>query len=240
MPVLGTATDDLVKYLEELSPRRARSRATFVTSYLNHRSTLVRWAAALALGKASIGEESLLARLRREKSDLVLTEIIEALRSIPSRKSVSDFETLARQHRSPLVRGYAAMALADVLQKDARHFLTNRLAAENNRWVAAALRVLLLYLGSDSVYDGIVSDLESRQAEVRRLTANLLSHYRPRRRRREIVAQLETALQKEGDPGARGDLERAIATLSPTRRSNRIRTGQHAPAGTARKGNLRT
>ena len=216
MSVLTTTTssDELTNRLQEMAPARIRRQSEEVKPLLAHRNQLVRWAAAEALGRAGLGAAELRERLGAERNEVVLAEITESLASLKDEASLPRLRSLAEEHPSALVRSYALLAIADISGKEALPYLRDRLARERSRRVKASLRCALFAKGADEVLPDLLKDLRSNDFKVRRSVANLLHHYAPRRQRPVILAALREAADRETQPGARGDLERAVEELS--------------------------
>jgi HEAT repeat protein len=213
-PADSVATQD---WLRRLSPPKVEKSVQLVESLLSSRFVLVRMEAAQALGRAGVGLDAILARVGQEKNELVMTDLTEALLSTGDPMCIPLLKNLA-EHLSALVRSYALMALADLVQGDSLPFLRARLECESHRRVKATLRGLLFVYGDEEGFGGIRACLRSRDATIRAATANLLRHYRPRRKRREVLAALAAAAQNEKYPGIRGDLEKTIRILEGRRK----------------------
>ena len=218
MAFLNGTSVEITARLQALSRREVGFRADVVKKALDHRSVHVRWAAALALGIAGIGEEALLDRLKTERNEIVLAEIAESLGGVGGEKSLHPLCRLAEDHRSAMVRSYALMGVADIAKKSAVPFMIGRLAAERSTRVKATLRGLLFVLGWKPALLQLVRDIEHGSSQTRRIITSLLDYYRPRRNRRQILVALDSALQRETDPGAWGDLQNLIEVFSPRRR----------------------
>jgi HEAT repeat protein len=206
--------DELVKWLEALKPAQVRRQAESVKPLLGHRSALVRWAIAQALGRAGIAGRELLARLRRERNTLVITEITESLAILGEKRSLPQLHSLAKEHRSPRVRSYAILAITDLEGRLAVPFLLERRARERNGRVKATLDCALFAKGAKGALPNLLEDLKSKKPRVLNLVVNLLYYYAPRRSRTLLLAALRDALARETLPGVRGDIERAILRLS--------------------------
>jgi HEAT repeat protein len=215
MLLLNTSSsDELTNRLQKMTPARIRKQAEEVKPLLAHRSQLVRWAAAEALGRAGLGADELRERLGTERNELVLTEIAESLASLKDEASLPRLRSLAEEHSSALVRNYALLAIADISSKEALPYLRDRLVRERSRRVKAFLRCALFAKGAGEVLPDLLKDLRSNDPRVRRGVANLLYHYAPRRQRPVLLAALREAAGRETHPGALGLLERAIEELS--------------------------
>lgn len=209
-----SSSDELTNRLQEMTPARVRRQAEEVKALLAHRNQLVRWAAAAALGRAGLGAPELRERLGRERTEIVLAEIAEALASLKDESSLPGLRSLAEEHSSTLVRNYALLAIADISGKEALPYLRDRLVRERSRRVRAFLRCALFAKGAGEVLPDLLKDLRSSDLKIRRGVANLLYHYAPRRQRPVILAALREAADRETLPGARADLERAVEELS--------------------------
>jgi HEAT repeat protein len=218
MSILTKLSDDRSRWLESLSAKSVVRDLDTVKSCLQDRSVLVRWAAANALGKAAVGLDALLARMRVERNELVLTEICESLGRINSPVAIGILADLAVAHRSHLVRRYALLAIADIQGKASIPFLRDRLASEGSQYVKSTLRCVLLVLGERAMLDQVLGDLRASRAAIRRIVANTLAYYKPRANRSQLIAGLNEALAAETSRGARGDLQAAIDTLSVSSR----------------------
>jgi HEAT repeat protein len=152
--------------------------------------------------------------LARERNVLVLTEICDSLALLRDERSLQQLRRLAEEHKSPLVRSYALMAIADISGEKSIPYLKERRRRDRSRRIRATLDCTLFAKGADEVLSDLLGDLRSPDFKVRNLVANLLYHYAPRRRRSDILAALREAAANEPFQGVRGDMERAIEELS--------------------------
>lgn len=173
--------------------------------------------AAKALGRAGVGARAIRDRIGVEKNELVLTDLTEALLSAGDLASVDLLKVLASTHGSALVRAYASMAVADLVEGDSLPFLRLRLKNEGSRRVKATLLGLLFVYGADDVLGELLRGLRSRDAAIRGKIANMLAYYLPRRKRREILSALDAAARIETTTGNRERLEAAIKALGRRR-----------------------
>jgi HEAT repeat protein len=210
----GLTPDELANRLEAMKPSELRRTKEWVVSLLHHKHVIVRWAAAQALGRARIGAEALRSGLGKERNELVLTEITESLASFRDDQSLPQLRDLAEGHPSPIVRSYACMAVADIARKGSVPYLQDRFKRERSSYVKAALSCVLLAQGVGDALVQVVKYLESKNIKIRRLAANLLFHYAPRKGRHILLTVLREVLSQETDHGAYGDIERAIKELS--------------------------
>jgi HEAT repeat protein len=209
-----TNPDELANTLQGLTPAQVRRRAEEVKALLNHRSHIVRWAAAESLGRARMGASELRERLEKERNSIVLTEIAGSLVSLRDRQSVPRLRFLAEKHSAPLVRNYASLAIADILGKEALPYLRERLAEERNRRAKAALRCALFAKGDTQVLPELLKSLRSTDDLIRGGVANLLYYYAPRRHRSLILENLREVAALEKSRAVHWSLERAIKELS--------------------------
>ena len=209
--------DELAKRLEAMRPSELRRKKEWVVSLLHHRSVIVRWAAAQALGRAQIGTEELRRALDKERNELVLTEITESLAIFRDDQSLPQLRGLAEGHPSPIVRSYSLMAIADISRRGSVPYLQERLRRERSTYVKAALSCVLVAQGVGDALNDVVKYLGSKNIKIRRLAANLLYHYAPRKGRHLLLTALREVLSRETNHGARGDIERAVKELSSGR-----------------------
>lgn len=209
----GTDATDRSRKLEALSARAVRLLEEDVAAALRDRSVMVRWAAAEALGRAGVGARALINRLHVDKNKLVLAEICDSLASTSAKNALPSLRGLAKASRSSLVRGSAALAIADLGKAPERRFLERLMSRDRSPRVRAVIACALLALGDHSQLDRIRRLLRLRDAAVRCSIANLLSASSPRRVRREVVEMLREANKGESRRGVRLDLEHAIEKL---------------------------
>jgi HEAT repeat protein len=206
--------DELAQRVEAMRPSELRKRKECIVSLLQHRSVIVRWAAAQALGRSKSGAEELRHALAGERNVIVLAEIAESLADLRDEGSLPELRNLAEQHSSPIVRNYALMAVADISRKKSIPYLQERFRQERSSYVKAALSCVLLAQGAAGALDGVLKSLRSKSIKVRRLAVNLIYHYAPRKGRSLLLMTLRDVLSRETNHGARGDLERAVDELS--------------------------
>jgi hypothetical protein len=106
------------------------------------------------------------------------------------------------------------MAVADISRKESVPYLRERFKRERSTYVRAALSCVLVARGVGDSLDDVVKYLGSRNVRIRRVAANVLYYYAPRKGRHLLLTALREALSRETDPGARGDIERAVKELS--------------------------
>jgi hypothetical protein len=216
VPDLTVKDPDLLSHvLDRMSAAAVQRHSAKVESLLSHRSTRVRISCANALGRAGIGALALRERLGRERSPVVLAEICDSLAIVRDEASLPQLRRLAKSHRSQIVRSYALMAIGDVAKRASVAYLTRMRARDPNRRVRAAVDCVLLALGAEGALSAVLKDLEARDPLIRASVANLLSHYAPRRNRRDLVACLRQVAESEEFAGVKASLEEAIRTLSP-------------------------
>lgn len=213
MSILKNSPDKRVRWLESLSANSLTSHMDAVRSGLQDRFVMVRWAAARALGRAAVGLEDLLARIKVERNQIVLVEICESLGLINSSEAVGALTDLAVGHPSQLVRRYALLAIADISKKESIPLLVSRLEADASQYVGVTIRCVLLALGKREMLGQVLRDLKAGRAEIRRIVANTLAYYKPRANRPQIIEGLKEALAAETSRGAQGDLQAAIDLL---------------------------
>lgn len=231
MSLLEDDPESLPRTLDALHAARIRAAEKSLRALLHHRSASVRRSAASALGRAGLAENDLIRQLGRETNDLVIAEIAEALSNLGSRRSLKALKQAASRTRSPLARAYCLMAYGEIAGASALRFLTRRLASEPNAWVRACLSCTLYLLGDESIFEPMLANLSDEDATIRVCVANLLAFYRPRRRRRKILAALAEAVDRERQPGARAGLKAAYLELSG--RSRRKATAEKAANSSA-------
>ena len=169
------------------------------------------------LAQAGLGAPALRSRLREERNPVVLSEICDALADLEDRESLPELQQLAEQHPAQAVRRNALLAIADLRGWESVPYLRRRLYGERSPGVRAVLSCLLFVKGSDEGLPLIRRALASRDERVKRLVANTLTSYSPRRRRSQVIQALEESLQGETRVGVVADIERAIRELSRNR-----------------------
>jgi len=202
-----------------MKPRSVKEKAREVTGLLRHRSLLVRWGAAAALGRARIRHVELVEQLGRERNEIVIGEICDSLAAIGSERSVPALRRIAEKAPSQLARRYALYALADILGSRSLRYLRRRRLADRSRRVRATIDYLLFENGDFAAFERVKAHPSSRDVVIRRLTVNSLKAHTPSRMRHEVLKALREALATETARGARGDIEEALRVLAAERRT---------------------
>lgn len=215
MPLLENGSPaELGSKLSSLSAGQVKRYQSLVEASLLSRSVDVRKEAAKALGRARSGERALRQRLSEERNEIVLTDITESLAACRDTASVTLIQELIACHPSSLVRSYAALALGDILKEKSVAFLRDRLTHERSTRAKATMLCVLFVYGATDVLSTLLSTLRSKDSATRGGVANLLAHYAPKKKRKEIVLSLRNAAAIETKPGILGDIEKAIGVLA--------------------------
>lgn len=179
--------------------------------YLGHNSPRVRLSAAGALARGGSPEAPLLRAVHKERNELVLASLCEALGDVGGDASLPTLRSIAEEHRSQLVRRQALAAIAVILDDEAVDYLRARRASDNSRRVRATIDVLLLWLGGDGdVVARLESHLGSRDRIVRSIVVVMPRYYTELRRSKPLRQLLDRAANKDRDRALRSD---ALATL---------------------------
>lgn len=156
-----------------------RKNASFLDSLhelLSDPSDLVRGEAIDALGVIEEGSgrhyENLVSRLHDVKR-IVRIAAIETLTLLRDFRSVSEIESCLGDD-DPLVRAYAAIALAELVGSTYLAQISNALAAEKDEAAAAGLMVAMRILQDETKFTTLLSLLSSRKYQVRCFVANWL------------------------------------------------------------------
>lgn len=200
--------------LEALSSSEVREHVSTIAQLLRHRSVVIRYAAASALGRACVGNDELRAALDREKNDTVIAEICEALAACRDRHSVQVLKDLASNHSSSLVRSAAVEALFEIAGPQIVQFLVEKHSKERSRRAMASLSVLLYLAGQHDKIKDVVRLLGSRDYIVRCRLANLIAYHSESAVSGDLLDALNVALSREETRAARSSLENAIRRLS--------------------------
>jgi HEAT repeat protein len=159
-----------------MSNRETKRNLSLVLRSLNHRNSSVRWAAAGALGRASLGETELIPRLKKEHTDFVIAEIADSLAMQRSAESLDTLKMVAARTRPPLARGYCLLALGDIAGQAAVPILQQALTKEVNPWAAATIQFTLAGIHDAPTGQGFVAHLlgntlhRAEHADPRRFT----------------------------------------------------------------------
>lgn len=207
---------EIESWLETRNCRQVGREAATIIGFLGHRHWFVRMAAASALSDCGLGAEVLRTALKKEKNELVLAELCDAVAKVEDDASVPLLRRLAEGHRSYTVRSYAAVAIGAIAGRVELEFLRERRKRERSRRVLVNLDVVLFTLGVDEAFTALLRHLSSADIVVRVNLGFLLAYTRPRRRRAEIREALRQRLEKETVPSVREALEAALSALSPS------------------------
>jgi HEAT repeat protein len=210
---------ETLKGLNSMSPAAVRRRADEVLALLGSRSPLVRIDAVEALERADIGAAALRATAMREKNDLVLAIICEALFMIDDSRCVPILRKLARSHWSALVRRKAAWGLSEILGPGAVAFLRERERSETSNRVRVAIRAALVKNGDRSKLPALLKMLHSRDPMVRASVAYFfVNNLTLNKTDRERAARcLRAALEVEQPLGVAEAITAALARLQGRR-----------------------
>lgn len=184
---------------------------------LSQREITIRLDVVRLLAQTGVGAPALRSRLVEERNPVVLSEICDALADLEDRESLPQLEQLAEGHPAHVVRRYALLAIADLRGWESVPYLRRRLYGERSPAVRAVLSCLLFVKGSDEGLPLIRQALSTRDERVKRLVANTLTSYSPRRRRSQVIQALEESLEGETRAGVIADTQRAIRELSRNR-----------------------
>ncbi len=219
--------NEIAQQLARMSGGAARRDASEVEALLHGPWPEVRVAATEALVRGRIGRDALRTAARREKNDVVLAAICEALLLLDDKTSVPVLSKLARRHPSPLVRRHAAWAVSEILRKGAVPFLRSLERNESSRRVRATIKAALVKNGDQGQLPGLLKMLKSRDYLVRTSLANFFAENVRIQRDRALVARsLEEALAVEQSRAAAEALTRALARVTASRRAGKGRTGR--------------
>jgi HEAT repeat protein len=189
--------EELSKLLDQMTASAITRQANQIASSLNHSSALVRFSAAHALGRVGLKAPALRRRLAKERNPLVITELCDSLAVARDRAAAPLLRRLAATSRSALVRSYSLLAIADILGRDAVFYLKKRRQADRSWRVRATADGMLFVVGAKQSIDAVLQDLASNDSRARGWITNLLTHYAPKRRRRDLLAAVETAAESE-------------------------------------------
>lgn len=233
MSLLTMAPHEVSNALNYMSPQEIEQNAPVIERLLTHRSQPVRGSAAAALGRAKLAASKLRSRLAKERNELVLCDLCEALGNQADVASASRLRRLANSNRSWLVRSYAATALADVLGHAAADDLVKALKREKSRRALANLNLALFSIGVEEVLPAILKGLGSRDSVVRYWIANTLAEVHPRRHHAALLTAVIKAVAAEKHVAVREALEKAASALAPSR-PGKARPSSHRSRSPAR------
>jgi HEAT repeat protein len=206
--------DDLQYELCSLEGSKLEANSAGIQTLLGDRESLVRFESARALGKLGKSSlEPLRGRLALEKDDLVLSEIICQLGDLDDEESIGEIEKIYSEHPSHIVRSAAVNALVDLIGVDAEEFLIASLQTDRSRRVRASIACALAWLGSTVGVNAIRHSLKSRDQIVRGKIGTLLDYYLPVENRKELIAILSEAMQRETLGVVQKALQGAIDSL---------------------------
>lgn len=207
--------DDLQYELWRLEGSELEANRAGIQSLLGDREPLVRFESARALGKLGVSAiDPIRERLVLERDDLVLSEVITQLGNLDDEESIGEITSIYHRHSSHLVRSAAVNALVDLIGVDAEEFLLSSLRTDRSRRVRASIACALTWLGSTVGVEAVRHSLKSHDFYVRSSIANLLDYYLPSKNRKELIAILTEAKQREAHKVIQDELQSTIDGLS--------------------------
>lgn len=207
------------------SPVRNTSKAALLPSAWSEafaRLPVLRRLDALATSGASrIPHAALIFHLSRERSDLVASELVEAVARRPGSAGRELSQALSRR-RMPHTRAAAAEALSRLQPHSARSTLSARLQVEKDPRVRLSLRAGLYRCGDRRQLGALLRGLRSPSYLLRARSANLLAQgihredvvavrqellkVKKEEASRSVRSALSKAMRRTGTPSSRNSL----------------------------------
>ena len=211
----STSPEAIVRDIQAWSAARTIADRLELERLLEHRSPVVRSASALALARGTTrGERALITALPRERSELVLADICDAIAELGSSRALPQLRRLARTHRSQLARTYAVRAVARIAGRSALPFLLRLRSRDPSRRVRATIDVERACLRVPGAVVDLLRHLESADYIVRiRVVKGVMCREATSAERVAIVSAFRVSLKAEESLAVRGQLRSALVRL---------------------------
>src|SRR5262245_49065742 len=160
-----------------------------------------------------IAPRSLIHALQSDPDELVRTEAAESLGAIGDPRARRVLRG-AMTDRSPLVRAYAASAIANIRGRSDAALLRKRLAVERNPQVRASLVEALYSAGDRSALPRLLKFLSNKNYRVRCAAANAIGAAKPTKEdRASAIGALRDAANKERTAAAASSIGATLRLL---------------------------
>ncbi len=181
---------------------------------LDHPDPEIRVAATEAMGlhQQVRALEKLCVLLSEDEDELVRTAAAESLGEIQQNQAAEPLR-LALLDPSPLVRGYAALALSTFKTSQDRAVLERALVREKDPLALIRFHAALLFLGVEAHLNDLIKALEDEDYRVRCATAHLLASLVTPATTDLITSRLDRALEQEQTPAGRSAISNALEEL---------------------------
>jgi len=150
--------------------------------------------------------------LRHDGNQLVKIAAIEGMRGLQRGGFAPELQ-VAMSDKTPMVRGYAAIALGELSGWTALSYISKALSSERSTWARAALRIAAYIAGADSDLREILLLLKSRQYRVRSFVVNNLESLCSRENRQIIRLALQRQLKIESSKAVRSSIKRVLKAM---------------------------
>ncbi len=175
----------------------------------------VRYAGATQAGSAGLPHlvAVLLRVLEQDRDSMVRVAAAESLGMIGDVMAVPAL-IHALNDRSPLVRGWAASSLAEFPGSRSTEALHERLGLEKRHFVRANILFALISLGESDLLSSLISELRSRNGQVRCATTNMLAELANVANSLMIVDALDACLRRERLRSVKATVYRALEEMT--------------------------
>lgn len=176
-------------------------------------------AAEILVNSGSPEAEKILIRLLQDKNGLVRTCACESLYYSNSLEVVNLLVDILNKDKTELVRGYAAISIANILintnKVDGKYinFFESMLKKEKLKWVKINIFQALYTLGKSEYLYKILDELKNKHYIKRALVSNLVVDDVTDDNRELIVSALKEALKKEETIAAKSSIESALKDI---------------------------
>lgn len=160
--------------------------------------------------------EKILVKLLKDKDELVRVNACDSLCNSNSKEVIKLLMDRAKRDKSTLVRGYAALSIADIVirinsnRDELVRFFENCIAIEKVTWVKINFYKVLYYLGQKARIKDLLKELDDRLYRNRSATVNILAELISKENEEEIKAALQKRLSIEKTVAVRSSIESVL------------------------------
>jgi len=150
--------------------------------------------------------------LKHNRNLLVKISAIEGVQNLRLLILVPELK-VALSDNSPMVRGYSAVALADLLGIRAMPHLSRALSSERSTWARAAIQLAIYMTGADNDVAKILIFLKSKQYRVRSFVINNLETICTKKNRQIIRGALRKQMDIETSLAVSSALKKVLRNI---------------------------
>lgn len=163
--------------------------------------------------------QEILFRLADDEDYLVRTNACDSLRNNKSPSALEVLKTKVIKDKSSLVRGYAALSMADIIvnndykKQEFIGFFSDRLKKEKIVWVKICIYRSLYLMGCQEFLDSILTELDNRAYRNRCLVTHILADILTAENEEIIRQALLRRKEKENTSAVMSSIENILLSM---------------------------